>query len=106
MAITKKNVANNARISGTKNGTNHDKNRNNNDNNDDSKTVDRLISSMRNGDGDVFQRRRNSLSNSKDDRKSSPGNIEESLAALREKVGSKFESDEDSDDSTDDDDWD
>ena len=75
-------------------------------NNGESKTVDRLISSMRNGDGDIFQRRRNSL-NKRDaaDRNNSAGNIEDSITALRQKVASKYESDED-EDSTDDDDWD
>ena len=75
-------------------------------NNGESKTVDRLISSMRNGDGDIFQRRRNSL-NKRDaaDRNNSAGNIEDSITALRQKVASKYESDEE-EDSTDDDDWD
>ena len=68
--------------------------------------MDRLISWQRNGDGDIFQRRRNSL-NKRDaaDRNNSARNIEDSITASRQKVVSKYESDEE-EDSTDDDDWD
>ena len=78
-------------------------------NGDDEKTVDRLLNSMRHGDGDMFKRRRDSMNKRKiamEDSRVSSSSIEESIAVLRQKVASKWDSDEDASSDSTDDEWD
>ena len=75
----------------------------------DEKTVDRLLNSMRQGDGDMFKRRRDSMNKRKiamEDSRVSSSSIEESIAVLRQKVASKWDSDEDASSDSTDDEWD
>ena len=75
----------------------------------DGKTVDRLLSSMRNGDGDMFKRRRDSMNKRKTamaDNRVGSASIEDSIAVLRQKVASKWDSDEDGSSDSTDDEWD
>ena len=64
---------------------------------------------MRHGDGGMFKRRRDSMNKRKiamEDSRVSSSSIEESIAVLRQKVASKWDSDEDASSDSTDDEWD